>query len=368
MLDNAKRPLLWLGNGIRLAGAVDLIEPLLAKYCVPVITSWNGKDMLDHAHPSFFGHAGVYGHRCANTIVQNADYILAIGTRLALPQTGFDLAKFAPVATICVVDIDRDEVEKFTGIKCDAGTFIRELLSGPSLVPRLDWLQQCCEWREQMPWLEPQHASTKKYFNSYSFMWELNKWLKSDQIIVTDMGTALLCAYPMLKLNGKQRLITSTGLGEMGFGLPAAVGASFAAGKREVLCLNCDGGMMFNLQELATIQHHNLPIKIIMFNNEGYSMIKRSQEGLNMKTTASGTTDMTFPDWDKVAESFGMGYGLISVKTKGWHQYLMETMMGHNGPYLMEVEIDPDQQFTPKVPTLKTENGTLYSPGLGEMV
>ena len=123
-------------------------------------------------------------------------------------------------------------------------------------------------------------------------MWELNKWLKQDQVIVTDMGTALLCAYPMLNLNGTQRLITSTGLGEMWFGLPAAIGASFSNGKGEVLCLNCDGGMMFNLQELATIQHHKLPIKIIVFCNEGYSMIKRSQEGMGMKHAASGTKDV----------------------------------------------------------------------------
>ncbi len=377
MLSNAKKPLFWFGHGIRLAGAVNLIEPFLERFNIPFVTSWQGKDMVRHDHPRFMGHAGIYGHRAANTAVQNADLIVAIGTRLALPQTGYDLSKFAPNARLVVVDIDMDEAKKDRtdmAIVSDAKAFMQMFYQDEQPYVSHHWNIKCLTIQTAMPWLEKCHDDTE-YINSYRFCWELNKWLKPDQVIITDMGTALLSAYPMLKLNGKQRLITSTGLGEMGFGLPAAIGASLGAAS-EVLCLNCDGGLMFNLQELATLKHYRLeqtptghrklPIKIILFENGGYSMIKRSQEGMGMALTASGTKDLSFPDWRKLAYAFDLQYGYI----KTWDDFnrVIPKMQNANCPYLAEVAIDPDQKFGPKVPTLKDENGHVFSPALTEMV
>lgn len=370
MLSSAKRPLFWLGHGIRLADAVPLIAPFLDRFQIPFITSWQGKDMVDNAHPLFYGHAGVYGHRAANNIVQRADLIIAIGTRLALPQTGYDLKRFAPNAHLIVVDVDADESSKLSrgmAIQRDAGVFMRDFMNlEPPCIASKEWLDECESQRIAHPWLEPGlHDDAKGYINSYHFMWELNKWLKPDQIITTDMGTALLCAYPMLRLNGTQRLITSTGLGEMGFGLPAAVGAAIATGQ-EVLCLNCDGGMMFNLQELATVQHHRLPIKILIFDNGGYNMIRRSQEGLGMKDVASGGNDLSFPSWSSIAAAFSMEWRLIL----NWRNFneVIPWMQSHDGPCIVQVMMDPNQKFGPKVPTLKDENGNVYSPGLEVMV
>ena len=368
MLESAKRPLFWLGHGIRLSGAVDLIEPFLERFDVPFVTSWQGKDMVRHDHPRFMGHAGVYGHRAANTAVQNADLIIAIGTRLALPQTGYDLAKFAPKAQLYSVDIDDNERTKINsnGITMAAGDFMRKALREWEPAFPVAWLIACKYMTDEMPWLEsPLHNDTNGYINSYRFMWELNKWLKTDQVITTDMGTALLTAYPMLRLNGRQRLLTSTGLGEMGFGLPAAIGASVAMDSGEVLCLNCDGGLMFNLQELATIQHHNLPIKIIVFDNDGYSMIKRSQEGLGMAHAASGSSALSFPWWESLAQSFGMDCGRI----ERWEDMTkLDGFFASTNAAMMIVRVDPQQRFGPKVPTLKDENGNVYSPGLETMV
>ncbi len=382
MLENAQRPLFWLGHGIRLAGAVDLIEPFLERFNVPFVTSWQGKDMIDETKWNYhMGHAGVYGHRAANHAVQNADLIIAVGTRLALPQTGYDLDKFAPDARLVVVDIDREEVWKIhraEAICMDAGVWMRGMMeTEPAYIAPGAWLIACQNMQYEMPWLElPTHENTNKYINPYRFMWELSKWLKPDQVIVTDMGTALLSGYPMLKLNGKQRLLTSTGLGEMGFGLPAAIGASIATDKGEVLCLNCDGGIMFNLQELATIKHYRvqqtptghrqLPIKIIVFCNDGYSMIARSQEGLGMEHAGSDTKDLSFPDWQRLAHAFNLQYAHIG----SWGQFndVIPRMQEANNAWLVEVRIDPQQKFTPKVPTLKDENGNVFSPALTEMV
>lgn len=361
MLENSKRPLFWLGHGIRLAGAVDLIEPFLDRFKVPVITSWQGKDMLRHDHPRFYGHAGVYGHPVANKLVQNADLIIAIGTRLALPQTGYNLNKFAPNAHLIMVDIDAAELEKIgkgTGINRDAKEFMLSMMKTQAPYMETEW---------EYPYLVKSEypSCSKSYLNPYWFMEELNKWLKPDHIIVTDMGTALLTAYPLLNLNGKQRLITSTGLGEMGFGLPAAVGASIAIGKGEVLCLNCDGGMMFNLQELATIKHHKLPIKIIVFCNNGYRMISHTQDTLGMNRTASSSSDLSFPNWHDLAKSFGIEWHLIEHQQQ--FNSVIPYMQNFNGPMLVEVIIDPDQKFGPKLSPVINTDGSIYSPGLEEI-
>lgn len=353
MLRDSKRPLFWFGHGIRLAGAVDLIEPFLEKFNVPFITSWQGKDMVDHNHIRYFGHAGVYGHRAANHIVQEADLIIAIGTRLALPQTGYDLTKFAPKARLVVVDIDEAEATKHQraeAIVMDAGVFMRKAMAEwkPAFYNHVYWITECDSIENELLGIDYLARQDNGYINPYRFMQELNKWLKPDQVIVTDMGTALLCAYPMLKLNGSQRLITSTGLGEMGFGLPAAIGASISLEGKDVLCLNCDGGMMMNIQELATIKHHNLPVKIVIFANQGYAMIKRSQEGLKMRHTASGTGDISFPNWYHLARAYDIDYMHLLRGYERDMETQVRGMLDAKGPYMLVIDTDPDLRFGPK--------------------
>jgi acetolactate synthase I/II/III large subunit len=290
MLASAERPVLWLGNGIRLAGAADGVLQLVESLGIPTLVSWQGCDLLDSNHPLCFGRAGVYGQRAANFVLQNCDALICIGTRLAIPQVGYDLTEFARAARIAMVDIDSQELLKLGGrieapILSDAGNFIKQLLSdtGKSYT-RPDWINQCETYRNEYPVVGPEHADMQdnagtNFINSYRFMQLLEQNFHDDQIVVTDMGTALLSGHQVLKFKDGQRMLTSTGLGEMGFGLPGAIGASIGAG-REVLCLNCDGGMMLNLQELQTIAHHKLPIKIIIFNNDGYLMIKHTQKVL----------------------------------------------------------------------------------------
>ena len=315
-LYSSQRPVLWLGHGIRLAGAEKKLESLLKALGIPAIVSWAGIDMIDSDHPLVFGRAGVYGQRGANFVLQNSDYVLAIGTRLAIPQIGYDLSELARAAIIDVVDIDPQESSKHhlrvrQAITCDAGDFIDALVDSLdknkiTIPAKVDWLTQCNLYREEFDWVGPEHDDKEGFMNSYRFMERLNGFFKPDQVVVTDMGTALLCAHQVLKMHPGQRLMTSTGLGEMGFGLPAAIGASFALNHGEVMCLNCDGGMMLNLQELQTIAHHQLPIKIFVFNNDGYLMIKHTQNAL-FKAGYVGTdkaSGVSCPDFTRIGAAY----------------------------------------------------------------
>jgi acetolactate synthase-1/2/3 large subunit len=375
ILSESRRPLLWLGHGIRLAGAVKLIDTLLDTLHVPALVSWAGIDMIGSDHPLVYGRAGVYGQRQANFVLQNCDFLLTIGTRLAIPQIGYDLSELARGARIAVVDIDPDEARKhgdrvILPICADAGVFMRALIeSAPkSSLPRTDeWLQRCDQYRNQYPWIGPEHQDRDGYINSYPFMDKLSDYLKPDQVIVTDMGTALLSGHQALRLNKGQRLMTSTGLGEMGYGLPGAVGASFAREKGEVLCLNCDGGMMMNLQELQTIVHHQLPIKIIIFVNDGYLMIKHTQKALfeGRYTSSDKKSGVSCPDFSALAKAFDMP--AFQIKTWDDFDQVIPQIQEYTGPLICEVFTHPEQLFAPKLSLATRDDGSLVSPPLEDL-
>lgn len=375
LLRSAERPLLWLGHGIRLAGATDLIPTLLEKTGAPALVSWAGIDMVSSDHPQVVGRAGVYGQRAANFVLQNCDALVCIGTRLANPQVGYDLSELARAARIAVVDIDPAEAVKHRPrveicVVADAGVFIGALVAdlerAPVSVPP-GWMAECESLRERYPWLGPEHDDRDGYLNSYRFMDELVQYLADDEVIVTDMGTALLSGHQMLRLRPPQRLMTSTGLGEMGFGLPGAVGASFARKRGRVLCLNCDGGMMMNLQELETIAYHELPIKIVVFDNDGYLMIKHTQKSL-FGGKYSGTdrrSGVSCPDFSAVAAAFGMpSFQIRSTKDL---EAVMPDFLGGTGPALCEVFTHPEQLFAPKLSVAIMEDGSLVSPPLEDL-
>jgi len=374
-LQASQRPVLWLGNGIRLAGAEKKVELLIDALGIPALVSWAGIDMIDSDHPLVFGRAGVYGQRSANFVLQNSDYILTIGTRLAIPQIGYDLSELARLATIDVVDIDPAEVKKHQprtreAIVCDAGIFIDSLMESikKSTIPsRVDWLIQCNYYREEFPWVGTEHDDKDGFINSYRFMQRLNQFFKTDQVVVTDMGTALLSGHQVLRIHPGQRLMTSTGLGEMGFGLPAAIGASFASNRGEVMCLNCDGGMMLNLQELQTIVHHQLPIKIFVFNNDGYLMIKHTQNAL-FKAGYVGTdkaSGVSCPNFTKI----GTAFDLPTYQIHTWEECdeILEQVQASKGPVICEVFMHSEQLFSPKLSLVVKEDGSLISPPLEDL-
>jgi acetolactate synthase I/II/III large subunit len=250
-----------------------------------------------------------------------------------------------PHQEIFMVDLDENEVRKFPKAKWineDARYF------SPRCPPDYEWLTQCKKWEEENPWLEPgTHDDVDGYINAYRFTHGLQKYFKEDQIIVTDMGTSLITAHQVLRLKPPQRIMTSGGLGEMGCALPAAVGASFARGKAPVLCLHCDGGMMLNLQELQTIVHHNLPIKIIVYRNEGYLMIRHTQRVAGMKESGvAPDSGVSFPNFRHVALAFGMHAGEV----RSWEDYeRVIGLLNSDGPCLIEYHMNTRQTLLPKL-------------------
>ena len=376
-IKTAKRPVLWIGNGIRLAGAQAKVKELLALLPFPTLTAWAGLDLLETDHPLNHGRAGNYGNRSANFVVQNSDLIIAIGTRLSIPMLGYEHAEFARAAKVVMVDVDKAELNKLEdvlsiAIHADAGRFIDDLLTtakqedfvAPDISP---WLARCEAYRSKYPLVGPEHADCNGFINSYRFIDRLCDHFKPDQIVTTDMGTALLSGHEAIRLKAEQRLMTSTGLGEMGYGLPAAMGASFARNRGEVLCLNCDGGMMMNLQELQTVVHHQLPIKIVVFNNDGYLMIKHTQKNLfgGRYSGSNKASGVTCPDFSKIATAFGLPY--FQIKT--WEDFdaVVGQVQAATTALICEVFMDPEQGFYPKLGLAMGPNGKIISPPLEDL-
>jgi acetolactate synthase-1/2/3 large subunit len=374
MLRAAERPVLWLGNGIRLAGAAARVEPLIDLLGVPTLVSWAGADLADSDHPLVYGRAGVYGQRAANFVLQNADLVVAIGTRLAIPQIGYVMDELAREAKLVVVDIDEAEATKHgdrvaLSVTADAGAFIATLTQSfdEPLAPPAPWIERCDDYRVRYPWIGPEHDDAGGFINSYRYIDRLIGLMKPDQHVVTDMGTALLCGYQAMKLKVGQRFMTSTGLGEMGFGLPGAIGASFARDRGEVLCLNCDGGMMMNLQELQTVVHHQLPIKLIIFNNDGYLMIKHTQTNLfaGRSVGVDVKSGVSCPDFSALAKAFGMP--AFQVRTWDDFDRVMPEVQAATGPVICEVFMHPKQLFLPKLSLAPRPDGTIVSPPLEDL-
>lgn len=374
-IKNAKRPLFWLGHGIKLAGADHLLETLLEKYQVPALVTWAGIDMVDSYHPLVYGRAGTYGQRCANFVLQNCDLLVCIGTRMAISQIGYEINELARDADIAVVDIDKFELEKYSDrykytINADAKDFIEALLDQPSVkqTENDDWIRQCDQYRNDYPWVnETDHPDQDGFINSYRFMEKLNTHLKSDQHITTDMGTALLSGHQVLRIGKDQRLMTSTGLGEMGYGLPAAIGSSVARNKGEVLCLNCDGGMMMNLQELQTLVHYKLPVKLFIFNNDGYLMIKHTQNALfnGRRAGVDGKSGVSCPDFSALGKAFGIP--VFQIRTWADFDNVIPDVQQSEGPVICEVFMHPNQMFVPKLSLSIQKDGTLISPPLEDL-
>lgn len=377
IINQSTRPVFWLGHGIRLSGAVDKIKLLLEKYKFPSLVSWAGLDMLEDTHPLNYGRAGVYGNRSANFVLQNSDLVIAIGNRMAIPMIGYVNDELARDAKFIQIDIDEDELDKAKNfvdlsLSCDAGVFINKLIdnfdnTNINKDKLKNWVKICDGYKKRYPLVGPEHADNNGFINSYNFISKLSKKFKEDQIVTTDAGTGLLSGHQVITLKKNQRIMTSTGLGEMGYGLPAAIGASFAKNKGEVICLNCDGGMMMNLQELQTVVHHQLPIKIFIFNNDGYLMIKHTQKNLfdGRYVGTDKKSGVSCPDFSKIANAFEIKY--YSIKTWDDFEKNVPKIQNESTPVICDVFMDPEQFFYPKLSLAAKKDGSIVSPPLEDL-
>lgn len=368
----AKRPLIWSGNGIRLSNSVDEFKNLLKIIQVPVLSTWQAADIIKDDHPLYVGRAGQYGQRHANFALQSCDLLICFGTRVALPQRGFNDEKFAPDAIKIIIDIDPTELSKFKfnnlkTICCDVKEVINKLSREfDSLVSFKPWLDLCNSWKIKYPMVTEKYST--EGINSYFFIDKLSDYLNDDEIVVTDMGTSLTCTHATIKLKKDQRIITSTGLGEMGFGVPGAVGASLASGKRVVLVCG-EGSLMMNLQELQTLKSLNLPVIILMLNNNGYLTIKHTHHAL-YKTNGNATaTDsfngVTFPSFKKVASAFEFDYRLIDDEES--FENLLKDFSSLNDSIFVEIKMPVYQELIPKMAVQINDKGEMFTPSLEYM-
>ena len=367
LIENAKRPIILGGHGIKLSKCIDLFKSCIEKLNIPVLLTWSGIDILDHGHKLFFGSPGIYGQRSSNFIFQKCDLLITIGSRMTIPQTGYDLNEVARNAKIVMVDIDETEFKEFVDfpIKATCESFIKKLFVVDKVFNN-DWLNECINIRKEFPIVGNYHVDNV-FPNSYKLIDRISDYLKTDQIIVTDMGTALLSGHQSIRLKDDMTMFSSYGLGEMGYGLPGALGAAIAGNGREVLCLNCDGGMMMNIQELQTIIQHNLPIKIVIFNNDGYLMIKHTQKMLfnGNYSAVDKNTGIVLPDYMKVAKAFG--YENFRIKTWSEFDFYFPRFMNHKGPSICEIYMPSEQEFIPKVKGVVQKDGSMFAPPLEEM-
>ena len=343
LLKKAKRPLLLAGNGIRLAGGEEILWKVLEKFKINAVTPiFTADDLITYEYPYYLGRQGMPGNQAANYAVDNCDLLLIVGERMQLTQTSYDYEKFATQAVKIMVDVDEGELKKKTiqidiPVHCDAKIFL-ERLYGQNLALN--------RWDIKVKPVDPADYSGKKeYVNVYSFLEELNKYSKGFDI-ATANGMASLAPHQALKIYRGQRFITNAGLGHMGSGLPLAIGASIARGKKPVICTEGDGSIMLNLQELQTVLHHQLPLKIFIFNNNGYFSIRETHlKFFNKIFAADPNSGVSLPNFEKLIPGFRLAYrrianndGLTKVKE----------VMEFKGPIVCELIIDPAQPMLPR--------------------
>lgn len=364
LLRGAARPLLHVGQGVRLAGAEAEMHDLLA-IGLPVVTARNGNDLIDSSHPQYVGRPGTFAQRGANFAVQTCDVYLAVGTRLSLAQTGYNAKDYARRAKVVMVDIDRAELEKGTcrvdvKVEADAREFLQALLhelAGRGLPNWSSWLARCKAWQAKYPPVTQAQREQAKYVNSYHLVEALSEACGPDDVIVTDMGFAFQNTHQAWQVKNGQRLFTNCGLAAMGWGLPAAIGAAVGSGKR-VICIVGDGGLMMNVQELSTLAHHGLPVKIVLLNNGGYLTMRQSQahafDGYMGSDEASG---LSFPDFGILANAHRVPYSVATMSEMVSAR--VSSVLASDGPHLCEIVMDPDQPQEPKSINRRDETGNI---------
>ena len=373
LIQQSKKPLVIVGNGIRLSNTYDELNEFLKKTKIPVVTGpHSGVDAVDNTLPNYCGRIGILGQLTSNKIVQEADLLIGLGTRLPVKMTGYNVAEFSPNSKKIFVDIDENEVRKHPfnidqAIITDLSLFFSKIKDISYDLQIQNWLEHVYNIRATQQYYHPKHENIQDYASFYYLISKSPKIFKNTPI-VTSNGSAHVITLQTYQLNKDQRLFTNVGCASMGYGLPAAIGACIANDKQNVICVEGDGSIMMNLQELETVRGYNLPIKIIIVNNDGYLSIKLSQEVFfNGNEFASGPSNgVTIPSFKKVASAFDIKY--LSIDNNSQIENILKQMMDFEGPCIVEVFTHPKERHEPKV-THKgiDENGKIIPGTLTDM-
>ena len=373
LLSSARRPILILGGGVSLAGARELVLPFIEKINAPVVMPFSGMDLVHESHRLCMGKFGPVGQRRGNFALQNSDLMISIGSGMSLAAIGFNFQEVAPRAKKVMVNIDPGELNKPTistdlKIIADAKDFINEMLNQTKNIDFIHnpkWKQVCLDWKKNYPNIIDDFY-TKDFVNTYIFFDRLSNLLNSDDTVVTGNSLDAVSMFQALKVKKGQRAFTNANWGSMGWCLPGSIGAAVASKHRTILVTG-DGSIQFNIQELGTISHYKLPVKIFVVNNQGYESIRTTQES-HFKSNYVGSntqTGVSNPDFKALAKAYALPY--FFIKNNDQIKKITKQALLLKGPVLVELRVDPNQHRVPKVSSYKRSDGTLESRPLEDM-
>lgn len=369
-LNRAKRPVLLAGNGIRLAEAITQFEELVETLGIPVLTTWNGIDLMDENHPLFFGRPGGMGQRYANFVQQNSDFFLSIGARMNLLQTGYNFDGFARAAVKIMVDIDEPELHKINvrpdiAVCADAREFIECLLAHKDLIQKredAEWLAYARRMKEKYPIVLDKYRQQAEEVNTYALLDVITEQMRADDIYVSgSSGTCIDVSMQTFRVKKGQRVFSTKGLASMGFGVPATIGACLAGGRRRTVCVNGDGGFQMNIQELETIHRLHLPIKIFVLNNHGYAQIHATQKNIfaGHYVACDADSELTLSPISDVANAYRLK--TLQIHNNAQLQEKVAEVLDYDGPVICEVFVPIDLSAFPKQVSYKRSDGQMES-------
>lgn len=379
-IEKAKRPVIYAGGGIRLSGGFQEFRTAVERLGVPVVTYWNSIDLIKDDHPLYCGRGGSMGDRAGNFAVQNADLVLALGTRLSIRQVGYNWTTWAREAEVIMVDIDRAEMKKPTlhvdlPVWADVKEFLEAVnrkLEGKKqpLSSEEWWRQQCRDWKKKYPVTLTRHwKENGETANVFAFIRYLSDTLPEGSLTAVSNGACCVVGHQDWCIKRGTRFIINNAIASMGYGLPASIGLCIAAGRRDTICLEGDGSIMMNLQELQTIITNNLPIKLFLINNQGYHSIRQTQNNLFKEHTKVGigpeSGDLSFPEYSRIAQAFGFPY--YCAHSNEQMKEAVHRTLAQPGAVFCEIFTDTKQVWEPKSATKKLPDGRLVSPPLEDL-
>lgn len=391
-IKNAKRPVLYAGNGIRISGGYESFKKVVELLNIPVATGWDSIDEIYDEHPLYVGRGGIMGDRAGNFAVQNSDLVFAIGNRLSIRQVGYNWKTWAREAYVIMNDVCEDEMKKPTlhvdmPVWADAKELLEKMAArlektGEKVFTGNDWIERCQQWKKNYPVVLPKHYEDKNHANVYAFIKELSSSLSEGQVTVVGNGSACVVGSHAYVIKKEQRFIINSAIASMGYDLPAAIGAAVAEhgdkalygrsltddSVKDIILVTGDGSIQMNIQELQTVIHHKMPIKIFLINNQGYHSIRQTQTNLfnkNFVGIGPQSGDLSFPDMSKLAPAYGYPY--LSCDGNDKLDETIDKALGMKGPVICEIFVSTEQNFEPKSSTKRLEDGTLVSPPLEDL-
>jgi acetolactate synthase-1/2/3 large subunit len=375
LLNRSERPILLAGGGVGIAGAGDALLELIDELGIPVQTTWVGADLVEEKHPFFAGRPGAFASRGANFAVQNSDFLLAIGARLDFATTGYSRDRFARAAQKVVIDVDPSEVAKMegrvaVGMVADAGDAIREMLRQRKRVERRtrsEWFSRIRHWMDRYPIVTETLRGRAADTSTYVLVETLASLLgDSDVIVEGSSGVHSEIFFMSFAVKKGQRILADGSFGAMGYGLPAAIGACVASGRRRTILVEGDGGFQPNIQELETVARERLPIKIVIVNNGGYSSIRVSQNRyFGRLVAADGTSGLTIPEIGRIAAAYGIPTRRITGESDV--RSVLSEMLESDGPAVVDVVVPADEDRVPRLSNVQKPDGSMVSRPLEDL-